>query len=83
MYIAGLTSVKRFNLLKRLASTDWETNKTTLCQLYTGYVCAVFDYSAPLQPTTINTNHKKLDSLQLKHILSCYMELTKQHYHLF
>ena len=40
---------KRLNLLKRLASTNWGTNKKTLRQLYTGYVRAVFDQSATLQ----------------------------------
>ena len=55
---------KRLNLLKRLASTNWGTNKSTLRQLYTGYVRAVFDYSAPLQATASNTNQKKLDRLQ-------------------
>ena len=55
---------KRLNLLKRLSSTNWGTNKSTLRQLYTGYVRAVFDYSAPLQATASNTNQKKLDRLQ-------------------
>ena len=55
---------KRLNLLKRLASTNWGTNKTTLRQLYTGYVRAVFDYSAPLQATASNTSQRKLDRLQ-------------------
>ena len=40
---------KRLNLLKRLASTNWGSNKATLRQLYTGYIRAIFDYSAPLQ----------------------------------
>ena len=55
---------KRLNLLKRLASTNWGTNKKTLRQLYTGYVRAVFDYSAPLQATASRTNQLKLDRLQ-------------------
>ena len=55
---------KRLNLLKRLASTNWGTNKSTLRQLYTGYVRAVFDYSAPLQATASNTSQRKLDRLQ-------------------
>ena len=42
---------KRLNLLKRLASSNWGTDKRTLRQLYTGYVRAVFDYSIPLQAT--------------------------------
>ena len=42
---------KRLNLLKRLTSSNWGTNKNTLRQLYTGYIRAVFDYSAPLQAT--------------------------------
>ena len=55
---------KRLNLLKRLASTNWGTNKKTLRQLYTGYVRAVFDHSAPLQATASQTNQLKLDRLQ-------------------
>ena len=55
---------KRLNLLKRLASSNWGTNKTTLRQLYSGYVRAVFDYSAPLQATATKTNQDKLDRLQ-------------------
>jgi len=55
---------KRLNLLKRLASTNWGTNKKTLRQLYTGYVRAVFDYSAPLQVTASKYNRNKLDRKQ-------------------
>ena len=55
---------KRLNLLKRLASSNWGTDKRTLRQLYTGYVRAVFDYSAPLQATASQTNQLKLDRLQ-------------------
>ena len=55
---------KRLNLLKRLASSNWGTNKTTLRQLYTGYVRAVLDYSAPLQATASKTNQDRLDRLQ-------------------
>ena len=55
---------KRLNLLKRLASTNWGANKITLRQLYTGYVRAVFDYSAPLQVTASKHNQKKLDCKQ-------------------
>ena len=55
---------KRLNLLKRLASTNWGTNKKTLRQLYTGYVRAVFDYSAPLQVTASKYNKSKLDRKQ-------------------
>ena len=55
---------KRLNLLKRLGSTNWGSNKSTLRQLYTGYVRAVLDYSAPLQVTASNYNQKKLDRKQ-------------------
>ena len=55
---------KRLNLLKRLGSTNWGSNKSTLRQLYTGYVRAVFDYSAPLQVTASDYNQKKLDRKQ-------------------
>ena len=47
-----------------MASSNWGTNKTTLRQLYTGYVRAVFDYSAPLQATASKTNQDRLDRLQ-------------------
>ena len=55
---------KRLNLLKRLASTNWGSDKLTLRQLYTGYVRAVLDYSAPLQITASKHNQKKLDRKQ-------------------
>ena len=55
---------KRLNLLKRLASSTWGTTKSTLRQLYTGYVRAVFDYSAPLQATASKSNTDELDRLQ-------------------
>ena len=55
---------KRLNLLKRLASTNWGSNKNTLRQLYTGYVRAVLDYSAPLQVTASKHNQKMLDRKQ-------------------
>ena len=55
---------KRLNLLKRLASTNWGSDKHTLRQLYTGYVRAVLDYSAPLQITASKHNQKKLDRKQ-------------------
>ena len=55
---------KRHNFLKRLASTNWGSNKATLRQLYTGYIRATFDYSAPLQVTASQHNQKKLDCRQ-------------------
>merc|ERR1711879_1121206 len=55
---------KRLNLLKRLASTNWGSNKHKLRQLYTGYVRAILDYSAPLQITASKHNQKKLDCKQ-------------------
>ena len=55
---------RRLNLLKRLASSNWGTNKNTLRQLYSGYVRAVFDFSAPLQTTASKSNQSKLDRLQ-------------------
>ena len=54
----------RINLLKRLASSNWGANKTSLRQLYTGYVRAVLDYSAPLQATASISNQEKLDRKQ-------------------
>ena len=55
---------KRLNLLKRLASTNWGSDKLTLRQLYTGYVRAVLDYSAPLKITASKHNQKKLERKQ-------------------
>ena len=55
---------KRINLLKRLASSNWGAKKSTLRQLYTGYVRAVFDYSAPLQATASKSNQEQLDRKQ-------------------
>ena len=55
---------RRLNLLKRLASSNWGTNKNTPRQLYLGYVRAVFDFSAPLQTTASKSNQSKLERLQ-------------------
>ena len=54
----------KIKLLKRLASSNWGANKSTLRQLYTGYVRAVLDYSAPLQATASISNQEKLDRKQ-------------------
>ena len=54
----------RINLLKKLASSNWGANKSSLRQLYTGYVRAIFDYSAPLQATASKSNQDLLDRKQ-------------------
>ena len=54
----------RLNLLKKLASSNWGANKSSLRQLYTGYVRAIFDYSAPLQATASKSNQDLLDRKQ-------------------
>ena len=41
-------AVKRLNIIKRLATTNWGAKKQILRHLYIGYVRAVMDYNLPL-----------------------------------
>ena len=55
---------KRLNLLKRLASTSWGADKTTLRHAYIGYIRSILDYNLPLQATASKTTHTRVDRVQ-------------------
>ena len=57
-------AMKRLNLIKRLASTTWGSDKNTLRGLYLGYARAVFDYNIVLQNICSNATKTSLDSIQ-------------------
>ena len=54
----------RLNLLKRLGSTTWGADKTTLRNLYLGYIRSVLEYNAALLSTSSKTNQEQLDKVQ-------------------
>jgi len=56
--------MKRLNLIKRLASTNWGSDKNTLRGLYLGYARAVFDYNLVLQNLCSKATKKSLDVVQ-------------------
>ena len=55
---------KRLKLIKRLASTNWGADKSTLRSLYLGYTRAVFDYNIVLQNLCSNATKSSIDSVQ-------------------
>jgi ribonuclease HI len=55
---------KRLNLIKRLTSTKWGSDKQTLRQLYMGYVRSVMDYSLPFQVIASKQAATGLDRIQ-------------------
>ena len=57
-------SVKRLNIIKRLATTNWGARKQILRQLYIGYVRAVMDYNLPLQTIASKGAVLSLDKVQ-------------------
>ena len=57
-------AMKRLNLIKKLASTNWGSDKNTLRGLYLGYARAVFDYNIVLQNICSNATKTSLDSIQ-------------------
>ena len=57
-------AMKRLNLIKRLASTNWGSDKNTLRGLYLGYTRAIFDYNIVLQNLCSATTKSSLDSIQ-------------------
>ena len=57
-------AMKRLNLIKRLASTNWGSDKNTLRGLYLGYARAVFDYNLVLQNLCSKTTKLSLDVVQ-------------------
>ena len=56
--------MKKLNLIKKLASTNWGSDKNTLRGLYLGYARAVFDYNIVLQNICSNATKTSLDSIQ-------------------
>ena len=56
--------LKRLNLIKRLASTTWGSDKNTLRSLYLGYTRAVFDYNIVLQNICSKSLKNSLDPVQ-------------------
>ena len=54
----------RLKLVKKLASTSWGADKTTLRQLYLGYVRSTMDYSLALQSLSSPSTQETLDKVQ-------------------
>ena len=57
-------ATKRLRLLKKLATTEWGSDKSTLRSLYLGYVRSSLEYGAALMTTSSNANLKHLDRVQ-------------------
>ena len=55
---------KRLNMVKRLASTTWGADKSTLRQLYLGYVRSTMDNCLPLQAIASEHITTSLDRVQ-------------------
>ena len=55
---------RRLNLLKRLAGTTWGADKSTLRQLYIGYIRSKLDYCSPIQTAGIKKAQEDLDKVQ-------------------
>ena len=59
-----MKATKRLALLKRLASTNWGSDMSTLRSLYTGYIRSVLDYNQSLQITCSASAQSELDKVQ-------------------
>jgi len=57
-------STKRLKLLKKLATTEWGSDKSTLRNLYLGYVRSSLEYGAALMTSCSTANLKQLDRIQ-------------------
>ena len=57
-------STKRLRLLKKLATTEWGSDKATLRSLYLGYVRSSLEYGAALMTSCSAANLKQLDRIQ-------------------
>ena len=55
---------KRLNLVKTLATTTWGANKSTLRQIYLGYVRSAMDYALPIQAAASESTRETLDKVQ-------------------
>ena len=71
-------STRRLKIVKRLASTNWGADKSTLRQLYIGYVRSVLESNLPLQAICSDTTLKSLDQVesQALHFISGGMRST-------
>ena len=54
----------RLKLVKKLASTSWGADKSTLRQLYLGYVRSTMDYSLALQSICSKSTQTSVDRVQ-------------------
>ena len=54
---------KRLNLIKRLAGTTWGADKSTLRQLFIGYIRSKLDYCSPIQTVANKTALQDLDKV--------------------
>ena len=57
-------ATRRLNLVKKLSSTDWGSDKRTLRGLYLGYVRSALEYGSALMSTCSKANQTKLDKIQ-------------------
>ena len=57
-------ALRRLNIVKRLASTTWGADKSTLRQLYLGYVRSSMEYNLALQIVSSETNRAALDRVE-------------------
>ena len=55
---------RRLNLIKRLATTTWGADKSTLRHLYLGYVRSAMDYALPIQTVSSKRASASLDKIQ-------------------
>ena len=60
-------ATRRLNLVKKLSSTDWGSDKRTLRSLYLGYVRSALEYGSALMSTCSKANQTKLDKIQKMH----------------
>ena len=57
-------ATKRLKIIKRLASTQWGADKTTLRQMYLGYVRSAMEYNLALQSICSKSVQEKLNKIQ-------------------
>ena len=71
-------STRRLKIVKRLASTNWGADKSTLRQLYIGYVRSVLESNLLLQAICSDTTLKSLNQVesQALHFISGGMRST-------
>ena len=67
-------STRRLEIVKRLASTNWGADKSTLRQLYIGYVRSVLESNLPLQAICSDTTLKVQIKQNLRHSILYQVE---------